>query len=69
MLAALAVYAGRHVPTGTLFARVWDDEPPAQTRRTVHTHLTRLRRLLELAGGCGCRKSRPHRSGSMAVFV
>jgi len=63
VLAALAVDAGRHVPTETLLARVWDDEPPAQARRTVHTHLTRLRRLLELAGGAEHGVRLTHRGG------
>jgi DNA-binding SARP family transcriptional activator len=50
VLAALAVDAGRQVPDATLLSRIWDDEPPAQARRTVHTYLTRIRRTLERAG-------------------
>jgi DNA-binding SARP family transcriptional activator/tetratricopeptide (TPR) repeat protein len=64
VLAALAVDAGRHVSTETLLARVWDDEDrPAQARRTVHTHLTRLRRLLERSGGAEHGVRLTHRSG------
>jgi DNA-binding SARP family transcriptional activator len=51
VLAALAVDAGRQVPTETLLSRIWDEEPPARARRTVHTYLTRIRRTLEQAGG------------------
>jgi DNA-binding SARP family transcriptional activator len=29
-----------------LIERVWGDEPPPQARRTLHTHLARIRRLL-----------------------
>ncbi|MBU2663440.1 tetratricopeptide repeat protein [Actinoplanes bogorensis] len=47
VLAALLVDAGRPVPVERLIERVWGDEPPAQARRTLHTHVTRIRRLLD----------------------
>ncbi|MEN3362721.1 MAG: hypothetical protein V7637_6703 [Mycobacteriales bacterium] len=50
VLAALLVDAGRLVTVETLLARVWDDEPPAGARRTLHTYIARIRRLLEQAG-------------------
>ncbi|MCU7731128.1 tetratricopeptide repeat protein [Actinoplanes sp. KI2] len=50
VLAALAVDAGRQVSNESLLSRIWDEEPPAQARRTVHTYLTRIRRSLEQAG-------------------
>ena len=50
VLAALAVDAGRTVPTETLIDRVWGDRPPAQARRTLHAHLSRVRGLLDVAG-------------------
>jgi DNA-binding SARP family transcriptional activator/tetratricopeptide (TPR) repeat protein len=50
VLVGLAVDAGRVVPVDSLVARVWGDEPPQHARRTLHTHVTRIRRLLERAG-------------------
>ncbi|GIE96590.1 AfsR/SARP family transcriptional regulator [Paractinoplanes rishiriensis] len=49
VLAVLVVDAGRAVPVDTLVDRVWDGQPPPQARRTLHTHITRIRRLLEAA--------------------
>ncbi|MDW5325050.1 AfsR/SARP family transcriptional regulator [Plantactinospora sp. KLBMP9567] len=49
VLAALAVDAGRPVTTETLIDRVWDEAPDG-ARRTLHTHITRIRRLLEQPG-------------------
>jgi DNA-binding SARP family transcriptional activator/tetratricopeptide (TPR) repeat protein len=53
VLAALAVEAGRVVSVGTIVDRVWGEEPPEGARRALHAHITRLRRLLEPAGGEG----------------
>ena len=50
VLAALAVDAGRPVPIGTLVDRVWGDEPPAEARNVLYSHLSRIRRLLVAAG-------------------
>jgi len=47
VLAALAVDAGRLVPVEVLVDRVWGEDPPERARRTLHTHITRLRRCLE----------------------
>jgi DNA-binding SARP family transcriptional activator/tetratricopeptide (TPR) repeat protein len=47
VLAVLVVDAGRPVSVDTLVDRVWDGRPPQQARRTLHTHITRIRRLLE----------------------
>jgi DNA-binding SARP family transcriptional activator/tetratricopeptide (TPR) repeat protein len=49
VLAALAVNAGQLVPTETLIDRVWPEQPPAQARRNMQAHITRIRRLLEQA--------------------
>lgn len=46
VLAALLVDAGHAVPVDRLVDRVWGDNPPAQARRTLHTHVTRIRRML-----------------------
>ncbi|MBG0563860.1 AfsR/SARP family transcriptional regulator [Actinoplanes aureus] len=46
VLAALLVDAGRPVPVDELIIRVWGDDPPAQARRTLQTHVARIRRLL-----------------------
>ncbi|OLF12526.1 AfsR/SARP family transcriptional regulator [Actinophytocola xanthii] len=50
VLAALAVDAGRPVPVPVLVDRVWGTAAPQRARRTLHTHLTRIRRLLERTG-------------------
>jgi DNA-binding SARP family transcriptional activator len=50
VFAALVADAGRLVPVDTIIDRVWGAEPPRRARATLHTHLTRLRRLLEQAG-------------------
>lgn len=45
VLAVLLVEAGKVVSQSTLIDRVWD-EAPAEARRTLHVHITRLRHLL-----------------------
>jgi DNA-binding SARP family transcriptional activator/tetratricopeptide (TPR) repeat protein len=47
VLAAIGADAGRVVPVDALVARVWGADPPPQARRTLHTHIARLRRLLQ----------------------
>jgi DNA-binding SARP family transcriptional activator len=49
VFAALIADARRIVPVATLIERVWGEEPPPGARRTLHTHLTRIRRLMERA--------------------
>ena len=44
VLAALAVHAGRPVPTGLLIDRVWGAGPPACAHSALYSYLTRLRR-------------------------
>ncbi|MFC7529219.1 tetratricopeptide repeat protein [Actinoplanes sp. GCM10030250] len=53
VLAALAVDLGRPVPAEVIIDRVWGHQAPAQARRSVHAHVTRIRRLLEQAGDDG----------------
>src|SRR4051812_32071110 len=50
VLAALAVEPGRPVPIEALVDRVWGEEPPAEPRNVLYSHLSRIRRLLERAG-------------------
>src|SRR5207302_10854607 len=47
LLAALAVDAGRPVPVDALVDRLWDDEPPLDARKVLHTYVARVRRVLE----------------------
>ena len=49
VLAVLAVDVGRPVPLDVLVDRVWDQAPPRRARRNLHTHISRIRRLLALA--------------------
>jgi DNA-binding SARP family transcriptional activator len=44
VLAALAVQAGRPVPTELLVERVWGDDPPGDARNALYSYITRLRR-------------------------
>ncbi|WP_445402429.1 AfsR/SARP family transcriptional regulator [Streptomyces sp. LE64] len=49
-LAALAWDAGRTVSMDTLVHRVWDDRPPAKVREALHSHVSRIRKSLSIAG-------------------
>jgi DNA-binding SARP family transcriptional activator/tetratricopeptide (TPR) repeat protein len=53
VLAALAVAPGRPVPIETLIDRVWGDEPPAEARNVLYSHVSRIRQLLRQAAGPG----------------
>lgn len=46
LLAVLAVSAGVAVTVERLALALWGDEPPANTRRSVQTYVTRLRRAI-----------------------
>jgi DNA-binding SARP family transcriptional activator len=49
VLAALLVDADRVVPKATLIDRVWGEAPPEHAAKTLGTHITRIRRVLESA--------------------
>ncbi|OLF15057.1 AfsR/SARP family transcriptional regulator [Actinophytocola xanthii] len=66
VLAALVVDADRVVPVDTVVERVWGERPPPHARRTLHSHLTRLRRLLEQAGAT---VPLPYHSGGYSAGV
>jgi DNA-binding SARP family transcriptional activator len=44
VLAALAVQAGRPVPTELVVERVWGTDPPGDVRNALYSYITRLRR-------------------------
>lgn len=46
LLVVIALEAGSPVPVDRLVAALWDGDLPEHPRRTVQTHLTRLRQLL-----------------------
>lgn len=46
LLGVLAMSAGRALPVDRLAAAVWDDEPPADPRRSLSTYVARLRAVL-----------------------
>lgn len=50
VLATLALRANRVVGADELIDRVWDSDPPATARATLHNHVMRLRRLLSRPG-------------------
>jgi DNA-binding SARP family transcriptional activator/tetratricopeptide (TPR) repeat protein len=49
-LAALAWDAGRTVSVDTLIHRIWDDHAPGKAREALHTHVSRIRKSLRIAG-------------------
>ncbi|MFF1983256.1 tetratricopeptide repeat protein [Streptomyces sp. NPDC058198] len=49
-LAALAWDASRTVSVDTLIHRIWDENPPAKAREALHTHVSRIRKALQIAG-------------------
>ncbi len=54
VLAALAADAGRPVSLETITGRVWGDDPPAEARNVLYSHLSRIRRLFkDLADSTG----------------
>jgi DNA-binding SARP family transcriptional activator len=50
VLAALVVDSGRLVPVDVLVDRVWGGYAPDRALRTLHTYISRLRRVVERAG-------------------
>jgi DNA-binding SARP family transcriptional activator/tetratricopeptide (TPR) repeat protein len=68
VLAGLAVDAGRVVTTEALVDRVWD-EAPSGARRTLHTHIAAIRRMLENAAGAGTPVPLVRRSGGYLLDV
>ncbi|WP_410623454.1 BTAD domain-containing putative transcriptional regulator [Amycolatopsis sp. cmx-8-4] len=50
VLAALAADAGRPVSLETIIDRVWGDDPPAEARNSLYSHLSRIRRLFKEIG-------------------
>ncbi len=53
VLAALALDPGRPVPIETLIDRIWGDEPPAEARNVLYSHLSRIRQLFKRAAELG----------------
>ncbi|GAA1356588.1 BTAD domain-containing putative transcriptional regulator [Catellatospora bangladeshensis] len=51
ILAALALDAGRVVPRDRLVERVWGGQAPRRARGTLHSYISRLRRVLAPCGG------------------
>lgn len=47
LLAALALRASRPLTVEQLIDALWDTDPPVSARRTLHSHVARLRRALE----------------------
>jgi DNA-binding SARP family transcriptional activator/pimeloyl-ACP methyl ester carboxylesterase len=53
LLGLLLVHAGETVPRDRLIEELWGEAPPATVDSALHVYLSRLRRLLELAGAPG----------------
>jgi DNA-binding SARP family transcriptional activator/tetratricopeptide (TPR) repeat protein len=49
VLAVLAIEAGRPIAIEKIIDRVWGDNPPAEARNVLYSHLSRIRRLLKRA--------------------
>jgi DNA-binding SARP family transcriptional activator len=65
VLAVLLLSPGRPVTTETLIDRVWDTEPPAKPRQSLHSYVARLRVRLAKAGGAELKS----RSGGYVLEV
>jgi DNA-binding SARP family transcriptional activator/tetratricopeptide (TPR) repeat protein len=64
LLAALAVDVDRVVPVDVLTDRIWGEDPPPNARRTLHSYLARLRRVVErVPAECGEPSRVLHRAG------
>jgi predicted ATPase/DNA-binding SARP family transcriptional activator len=51
LLAALLVYRGSVVPTGRLLEALWGEDPPRHALESLRAYASRLRSVLEQAGG------------------
>jgi DNA-binding SARP family transcriptional activator/tetratricopeptide (TPR) repeat protein len=70
VLAALVAEAGRLIPVQILVDRVWGPDPPPRARRTLHTYITRVRRLLEQADDPGDKAARlVYRTGGYVLEI
>lgn len=69
VLAALLVDAGRPVPAEVLIDRVWGSDPPDRARRSLQTHIARVRRLLLDANGSADGVLLTRRSGGYVLDV
>ncbi|HET6534207.1 MAG TPA: BTAD domain-containing putative transcriptional regulator [Actinoplanes sp.] len=50
VLAVLAAHVNQPLPIDAIIDRVWDDDPPARARHTLHGYVTRLRPVLHPGG-------------------
>jgi DNA-binding SARP family transcriptional activator len=50
LLAALVGAGGRPVSVASLIATIWGENPPASATSTLHSYISRLRRVLDAAG-------------------
>ncbi|MFJ1806792.1 MULTISPECIES: BTAD domain-containing putative transcriptional regulator [unclassified Streptomyces] len=68
VLAALAVDAGRPVTADVVIRRVWGTDPPEGARRSVYSHIARIRQLCEQTGdAAGERLRLMRRSGGYVL--
>lgn len=51
VLAVLAMTPGQPVSADSLVDRVWGDQPPRESRHSLYTHISAVRRLLEAIDG------------------
>lgn len=63
VLAALAVDAGKVVPVDRLVGRVWGADAAPRARTTLHSYVSRLRRVVAAIGGLAIE----HRSGGYVL--
>lgn len=69
VLAALALTPGNTVTVDALVDRVWGEETPHNVRAVLYTYISRLRGLIERAGGGRGRDVLRHRDGGYALDV
>lgn len=69
VLTALAVDAGQVLAMDSLVDRVWGAQPPPGARRTLHSHISRIRRLLDEAGVAEPHKTLRHERGGYRLQI
>ncbi len=70
LLGVLLLQPGSVVPVDRLLDLLWDGDPPASARATLHTHVARLRACLEQVGAASAPKRGPrHRASAWRSSV
>jgi DNA-binding SARP family transcriptional activator/tetratricopeptide (TPR) repeat protein len=69
VLAALLIDAGHVVPVDVLVDRIWGDDPPDLARRSLHSYIARLRRVVQALSTPEQKLELVRRSGGYQLLV